>query len=201
MRPGPVGSVGVVGAGAVGQAVATTLVASGICERLLVVSRTPDRAVALVADLDDMRQSTASPVQPEARRVADLIGCHAVVVAARASFTNTRATDVRMGGAVANGPVIRTLGTALLFPRIDPAAVPALVDGERTLGESDFMSGATEDRYPDHFGLAHGIDGGGSDLARATVAEHLAALPHHQVVLGHDVTANADFLAKLADHL
>ncbi|WP_109006274.1 hypothetical protein [Streptomyces rishiriensis] len=90
---------------------------------------------------------------------------------------------------------------ALLFPRIAPAAAPALVDGERTLGESDFMSGATEDRYPDHFGLAHGIDGGGSDLARATVAEHLAALPHHQVVLGHDVTANADFLAKLSDSL
>jgi hypothetical protein len=90
---------------------------------------------------------------------------------------------------------------ALLFPRIDPAAVPALVDGERTLGESDFMSGATEDRYPDHFGLAHGIDGGGSDLARATVAEHLAALPHHQVVLGHDTGANAHFLAKLTDSL
>ncbi|MEU1558514.1 hypothetical protein ABZ517_38255 [Streptomyces scabiei] len=90
---------------------------------------------------------------------------------------------------------------ALLFPRIDPTAVPALTDGERTLSENDFMSGATEDRYPDHFGLAHGIDGGGSDLARATVAEHLAALPHHQIVLGHDVGANADLLTKLSDSL
>lgn len=86
---------------------------------------------------------------------------------------------------------------ALLFPRIDASAVPAVVDGARTLGEADFMSGATEDRYPDHFGLAHGIDGGGDDLARATVADRLAGLPHHQVVLGHDVDANGDFLAKL----
>ncbi|MER5200545.1 hypothetical protein ACWD3J_40630 [Streptomyces sp. NPDC002755] len=86
----------------------------------------------------------------------------------------------------------------LLFPRIEPSAVPAVVDGDRTLGEDDFMSGATEDRYPDHFGLAPGIDGGGDDATRASVADRLAALPHHQVVLGHDVTANAAFLAKLA---
>jgi hypothetical protein len=90
---------------------------------------------------------------------------------------------------------------ALLFPRIDPTAAPALIDGERTLHEGDFMSGATEDRYPDHFGLAHGIDGGGSDPARADVANRLAALPHHQVVLGHDAGANADFLTKLSDSL
>jgi hypothetical protein len=90
---------------------------------------------------------------------------------------------------------------ALLFPRIDSAAVPALVDGARTLREDDFMSGATEDRYPDHFGLAYGISGGGGDLARAAVADRLAALPRHQVVLGHDVTANADFLTKLAGDL
>ncbi|MET9863834.1 hypothetical protein ABZY93_31865 [Streptomyces smyrnaeus] len=89
----------------------------------------------------------------------------------------------------------------MLFPRIDPAATPALVDGARTLGEEDIMSGATEDRYPDHFGLAHGLSGGGSDLARTTVADRLAALPHHQVVLGHDTQANADFLTKLADNL
>ncbi|MFI0192109.1 hypothetical protein ACH4PW_31760 [Streptomyces sp. NPDC017082] len=87
---------------------------------------------------------------------------------------------------------------ALLFPRIDPSAVPAVADGARRLGEDDFMSGATEDRYPDHFGLAPGINGGGDDLARAAVADQLTALPHHQVVLGHDVQANADFLAKLA---
>ncbi len=31
---------------------------------------------------------------------------------------------------------------ALLFPRIDPITTPVLVDGERTLHEADFMSGA-----------------------------------------------------------
>ncbi|MCQ8194636.1 hypothetical protein [Streptomyces rugosispiralis] len=98
------------------------------------------------------------------------------------------------------GMELATSGTAatLLFPRIDPAAAPALVDGDRTLAEDDFMTGSTEDRYPDHFHLARGINGGGNDLACASVAERLAALPHHQVVLGHDIQANADFLAKLA---
>lgn len=89
----------------------------------------------------------------------------------------------------------------LLFPRIDPASIPAVADGDRALGEDDFMSGSTEDRYPDHFGLAHGINGGGSDMARASVADRLAALQHHQVVLNHDTQANADFLAKLAADL
>ncbi|SFN95709.1 L-lactate dehydrogenase [Streptomyces sp. cf124] len=111
--PGPVGSVGVVGAGAVGQTVAAALVARGLCRRLLIASRTIEQAGALAADLDDMRQTTGSPVHPEARGVADLIGCHAVVIAARAAFTNTRTADVRMGGAAANAPVICALATAL----------------------------------------------------------------------------------------
>ncbi|MGJ5831994.1 hypothetical protein [Streptomyces ossamyceticus] len=59
--------------------------------------------------------------------------------------------DLSTGGHVAG----------LLFPRIDPDGIPAVVEGGRTLGEGDLMSGATEDRYPDVFGLAHGIDGGG----------------------------------------
>ncbi|MEW2130336.1 hypothetical protein [Streptomyces sp. NPDC005435] len=87
----------------------------------------------------------------------------------------------------------------LLFPRIDPSAAPAVINGARTLNEADFMSGVTEDRYPDHFGISQGINGGGGDVARATVADRLAQLPQHQVVLGHDVQANADFLAKLTD--
>ncbi|MEU1558515.1 NAD(P)-binding domain-containing protein [Streptomyces scabiei] len=107
-------AVGVLGTGAVGQAIATTLVASGICRRLLVASRTSEQAAALVADLDDMRHSTTAPVRPqEARWAGDLLGCDAVIVAVRAAFTNTRTTDVRMAGAAANAPVIRTLATAL----------------------------------------------------------------------------------------
>ncbi|WP_433891999.1 hypothetical protein [Streptomyces sp. CA-111067] len=87
---------------------------------------------------------------------------------------------------------------ALLFPRMEPDASPALAEGGRGLSAHDFMSGKTEDRYPDVFGLAR-VDGGGTAEARRAVTERLAALPHHSVVLGHDVTANADFLAKLAE--
>lgn len=86
---------------------------------------------------------------------------------------------------------------ALLFPRIEPGATPALEEAERTLSEGDFMSGKTEDRYPDVFGLAR-VDGGGTADARQAVAQHLAELPHHSVVLGHDLAANADFLVKIA---
>ncbi|WP_200307659.1 lactate/malate family dehydrogenase [Streptomyces adelaidensis] len=107
------GSIGVIGAGAIGQTVAATLVASALPGRLLVASRLLDQAHALVADLDDMRQATGSPVRPEAREVADLADCAAVVLAARASFTNTHTNDVRMGGAMANAPVVSALATAL----------------------------------------------------------------------------------------
>ncbi|MGY3199667.1 hypothetical protein [Streptomyces sp. TE5632] len=85
---------------------------------------------------------------------------------------------------------------ALVFPRIEADAVPAEEDTGRTLGEADFMSGATEDRYPDVFGLV-GVDGGGAEASRREVARRLAALPHHGVVLGHDIGANAEFLAKM----
>jgi hypothetical protein len=67
---------------------------------------------------------------------------------------------------------------------------------DRCLGEADFMSGATEDRYPDVFGLL-GTDGGGAAGARREVARRLAELPQHRVVLGHDLVANGHFLTKL----
>ncbi|MGW5212914.1 hypothetical protein ACWEQO_17330 [Streptomyces sp. NPDC004051] len=84
---------------------------------------------------------------------------------------------------------------ALLFPRVEAGAAPAEEETGRTLGAADFMSGATEDRYPDVLGLV-GVDGGGTEAARREVARRLAALPHHGVVLGHDLGANADLLAK-----
>lgn len=40
----------------------------------------------------------------------------------------------------------------------------------------------------------------GADL-RVLPWPSAGALPHHQVVLGHDVGANADFLAELSDSL
>ncbi|MFJ8862090.1 hypothetical protein ACIRD8_27115 [Streptomyces sp. NPDC102451] len=88
---------------------------------------------------------------------------------------------------------------ALLFPQVEADAAPDVIDGTRTLGEADFMSGATEDRYPDVFGQARGVDGGGRDSARAEVASRLAELPHHAVRLSHDVPASAALLSKVAD--
>ncbi|WP_328427945.1 hypothetical protein [Streptomyces sp. NBC_00443] len=85
---------------------------------------------------------------------------------------------------------------ALVFPRIDREAVPAVEERDRSLSDRDFMSGATEDRYPDVFGLL-GMDGGGAVGARREVARLLAELPHHSVVLGHDLAENAHFLSGL----
>ncbi|WP_018544021.1 lactate/malate family dehydrogenase [Streptomyces sp. LaPpAH-108] len=113
MTSAAVDTIGVIGAGAVGQTVAATLVASHLPGRLLVASRFLHQAAALAADLEDMRQATASPVRPEACSVAGLADCAAIVVAARSSFTNTHTTDVRMGGAAANGLVVQALATTL----------------------------------------------------------------------------------------
>lgn len=87
----------------------------------------------------------------------------------------------------------------LLFPQIDADAAPDVIDGTRTLGEADFMSGATEDRYPDVFGQAQGVDGGGRESARAEVASRLAVLPHRAVRLSHDIPASAALLEKVAN--
>lgn len=89
----------------------------------------------------------------------------------------------------------RGQAAALVFPRVEAGAVPAVEDRGRVLGDGDFMSGATEDRYPDVLGLVR-VDGGGAPEARRKVARRLAGLPHHDVVLGHDLAANADLLAK-----
>ncbi|MFG3406493.1 hypothetical protein [Streptomyces sp. NPDC048142] len=89
---------------------------------------------------------------------------------------------------------------ALLFPRVDADASPDLVDGPvPVLGDGDFMSGTTEDRYPDVFELAGGVDGGGRRSARDEVSARLALLPHHAVRLSHDVDASAAALRKAAE--
>lgn len=88
---------------------------------------------------------------------------------------------------------------ALLFPEVEADAAPDGVDSIRTLREADFMSGATEDRYPDVFGQAHGVDGGGRKSARAEVASRLAVLPHRAVRLSHDIPASVALLSKVAD--
>lgn len=102
-------AVGVIGAGAVGQAVGAALVCAGLCDRLLIASRSTDQAAALADDLNDMRAAAGSRVRAHAVPVPELRSCPAVVVAARARFTNTRDREVRMGGLHANTPALWAL--------------------------------------------------------------------------------------------
>ncbi|MFJ9886141.1 hypothetical protein ACIQRW_09775 [Streptomyces sp. NPDC091287] len=89
---------------------------------------------------------------------------------------------------------------ALLFPRVDAESSPDVVGGAvHTLGDDDFMSGATEDRYPDIFELAGGVDGGGRRSARDEVSARLAVLPHQTIRLSHDVPASVAALRKVAE--
>ncbi|MBT2411734.1 lactate dehydrogenase [Streptomyces sp. ISL-12] len=106
-------AVGLVGSGAVGQAVGGALVTAGVGGRLLVASRTDEQSGALADDLADMQTAVGSPVRPIAAATGDLRDCEAVVIAVRASFVNTRGTDVRMGGARANAQLIGTLACEL----------------------------------------------------------------------------------------
>ncbi|KRV48098.1 hypothetical protein AQ490_26535 [Wenjunlia vitaminophila] len=85
---------------------------------------------------------------------------------------------------------------ALLFPHVTPDAPPTATPGGQ-LADHDFMTGPTEDRYPDVFGLAGGVDGGGTTDARHHVTARLTDLPHHTITVGHDTAANADFLNTL----
>lgn len=106
-------SIGVVGSGAVDQAIATALIAAGFCEQLVIVSRSLGQATSMAADLDDMRLALGSPTRPRAAAAAGLQDCQVVVVAARARFTNTSDTDMRMGGVTVNGRIISELALAL----------------------------------------------------------------------------------------
>jgi L-lactate dehydrogenase len=112
-------TVGVVGAGAVGQTVCASLVATGLPHRLLIVSRRREQTRGLAADLQDLAQSSRSRVEVEAGDAADLHGCEAVVVALRSRFTNTARCDVRRAGAAANTPAVAALARELRgFPGI-----------------------------------------------------------------------------------
>lgn len=107
-------TVGIVGAGAVGQTVAALLVGEPWCDRLLIASRTPERAEGLADDLEDMarlaRRGTRAGV---AATTTHLHQADALVICLRATFTNTARQDVRMAGLAANAPLIAGLAHTL----------------------------------------------------------------------------------------
>lgn len=177
-RAAAVDAVGLVGAGAVGQAVATTLCTAGFCHRLVIASRTAEQAAALAADIDDMRQATASPLHPHPGRLADLSDCQAVVIAVRASFTNTRRTDVRMAGAVANAPAIGQLATALRGYRgtvlvvTNPVDVMARLFAELSRCERVFGIGSNLDSARYRAALARHLHVPAAAVAGHVIGEH-----------------------------
>ncbi|MFF1343916.1 lactate dehydrogenase [Streptomyces sp. NPDC058290] len=106
-------TIGIIGAGAIGQTVSNTILASGIADRLLLTSRTLVQSQALTDDLADMRTATGSATVPSACRPEDTIGAAALIIAIRERFTNDNRTDIRMAGAEANARAIRHLGHRL----------------------------------------------------------------------------------------
>ncbi|MFD7013987.1 hypothetical protein [Streptomyces sp. NPDC059928] len=85
---------------------------------------------------------------------------------------------------------------ALLFPQVDKDAEPQVVDTPRALGDEDFFTGKTEDRYPDMFRLAPDKAAPVTDLA-----DRLAQLPRRTLILNHDSSASAGLLSKTAEGL
>ncbi|MFF9436374.1 hypothetical protein ACF1BP_21870 [Streptomyces sp. NPDC014735] len=86
--------------------------------------------------------------------------------------------------------------TALLFPRVEKDAEPQLAEAPRALGEEDFFTSKTEDRYPAIFRLAPDKTAQATDLT-----DQLALLPRRALVLNHDSRASAELLAKTAEGL
>ncbi|MFF5273745.1 lactate dehydrogenase [Streptomyces sp. NPDC000133] len=121
-------TVGVIGAGAVGQSVAALLVQERWCARLMVAARTQKSAAGLVTDLEDMREITLSSVRAEMAPVAQMRAADAIVVCPRATFTNTATSDVRMAGLAANAPLIRSLAHGLAGYRGNVIVVTNPVD-------------------------------------------------------------------------
>ncbi|WDO11352.1 lactate dehydrogenase (plasmid) [Streptomyces murinus] len=121
-------TIGVIGAGAVGQSVAALLVQKRWCERVLVTARTRESAAGLVTDLEDMREITGSSVRAEHGSLAEMRAAHALVVCPRATFTNTATRDIRMAGLTANAPLIRSLAQELTGYRRQVIVVTNPVD-------------------------------------------------------------------------
>ncbi|WP_019061660.1 lactate/malate family dehydrogenase [Streptomyces prunicolor] len=108
-------TVGIIGAGAVGQTVAALLVGEPWCERLLIASRRAESAAGLVTDLDDMAHLARTGTCALAcESVAELDQADALVICPRATFTNTATRNVRMAGLAANAPLIADLAHTLI---------------------------------------------------------------------------------------
>ncbi|MEV7535453.1 hypothetical protein [Streptomyces hydrogenans] len=83
----------------------------------------------------------------------------------------------------------------VLFPQITAGAEPGLIGGARGVQDGDFFTAATEDRYPDVFGLLP------TPGDPTVLREHLDALAHQGVLMSHDAAANALVLKEAVARL
>ncbi|MGW4699740.1 hypothetical protein [Streptomyces sp. NPDC004285] len=83
----------------------------------------------------------------------------------------------------------------ILLPHITPDATPRLIEISRGVQDTDFFGEATEDRYPDVFGLLP------PPADHTALRTALDGLPRQGLVMGHDTSANTtllkDALARL----
>ncbi|WP_411574517.1 hypothetical protein [Streptomyces fradiae] len=87
-------------------------------------------------------------------------------------------------------PATEGKAAALLFPTVTPDREPTLTDSGRTVEPGDFFSAATQDRYPDVFGLLP--EPRPTDDLRA----RLTQLPHQALTLNHDSAASTTVLER-----
>ncbi|MCF3961668.1 lactate/malate family dehydrogenase [Streptomyces fuscigenes] len=173
-------AVGIVGAGAVGQALAVALVASALPERLLVATRNPDQARGLVTDLQDLAHAARCRSVIEAGDVDDLHGCDAVVIALRGNFTNTAQQNIRRAGAAANAPALGALARAMHGYRGAVIIVTNPVDlMARRFGEVSACARV--------FGIGSNLD---STRYRILLARHARVAPDN--VHGHVIGEHGD---------
>ncbi|MEV0783655.1 hypothetical protein AB0I52_11885 [Streptomyces sp. NPDC050423] len=90
------------------------------------------------------------------------------------------------------GLTLATEGHAvgILFPEIAPDSAPALTMAARGVTDADFFSSATEDRYPDVFGLLP------SETSTKDLAARLTQLPHQSLTMNHDPEASTAVLLE-----
>ncbi|MEW2128692.1 lactate dehydrogenase [Streptomyces sp. NPDC007259] len=172
--------MGIVGAGAVGQTLAASLVATALPSRLLIVSRQPDQVRGLTADLQDLGLAARSRTTVEAGEIPDLHGCDAVVTALRSAFTNTATRDIRRAGAAANAPALGALAHELRGYRGTVLVVTNPVDlMARLVGE---VSGCRR-----VFGIGSNLD---SARYRLLLARYAQVPP--ELVSGHVIGEHGD---------
>ncbi|MGW0673338.1 hypothetical protein [Streptomyces sp. NPDC002746] len=78
----------------------------------------------------------------------------------------------------------------ILFPEVAPDAAPVLTAAARGVTDADFFSSATEDRYPDVFGLRP------PEASNQDLVGRLTQLPHQALTMNHDPEASTAVLLE-----